>query len=186
MNIKTAALSAAILSLGLTLADRSPAHAAPYAIFRPVVTKAVAFDVSRPVRSMPVSNFVGGGREVHEYDGPFPRNVPDFRDPVVQRRMGTQPNVGPALTFEGINNVNGVLPPDPDGAIGINNYVEMVNLSFAVFDRLGNKLSGPTTIGTLFSGFSIGDCASNSGDPVVLYDRRNDRWVLTQFTTRGP
>jgi hypothetical protein len=135
---------------------------------------------------MPVTNFVGGNREVHENDGPFPRNVPVFTDPVVQRAMGTQPNIGPSLSFEGINNVNFVLPPDPDGAIGINNFVEMVNLSFAVYDRLGNKLSGPTTIGTLFSGFSISDCAQNSGDPVVLYDRRDDRWVLTQFTSRGP
>ncbi|HYK53238.1 MAG TPA: hypothetical protein VEV38_06890 [Candidatus Eremiobacteraceae bacterium] len=186
MNIKTAAVSAAILSLGLTFADTTPADAQPWAIVKPIVTKAVAFDVSRPVRSMPVTNFVGGDREVHEYDGPFPRNVPVFNDPVVQRAMGTQPNVGPGLTFEGLPNLNGVLPPDPDGAIGINNFVEMVNLSFAVYDRLGNKLSGPTTIGTLFSGFSISDCSQNSGDPVVLYDRRNDRWILTQFTTAGP
>src|SRR5215467_7340247 len=186
MSIKTAAMSAAILSLGLTFAGTAPASAQPHATFKPVVTKAVAFDISRPVRSMPVSKFVGGNREVHEYDGPFPRNVPVFNDPVIQRAFGTQPNVRPLMTFEGINNVNFVLPPDPDGAIGINNYVEMVNLSFAVYDRLGNKLSGPTTIGTLFSGFSVGDCAANSGDPVVLYDRRNDRWILTQFTTRGP
>lgn len=186
MNIKTAVVSAAVLSLGLTFADRTPASAQPYAIYKPIVTKAVAFDVSRPVRSMPVTNMIGGSREVHEYDGPFPRNVPNFRDPVVQRAMGTDPNVGPILSFEGIKNINGVLPPDPDGAIGINNFVEMVNLSFAVYDRSGNLLSGPTSIGSLFSGFSVADCAQNSGDPVVLYDRRNDRWILTQFTSRGP
>lgn len=188
MNIKTAAVFAAILSLGLTLAGTASANAQPYAIHNPIVTKAVAFDISRPVRSLPrVSpSFVRMDREVHENDGPFPRNVPDFRDPVVQRTMGVQPNAGPLLTFEGINNISGVLPPDPDGAIGVNNFVEMVNLSFAVYDRLGNLLAGPTLIGSLFSGFSVPDCAQNSGDPVVLYDRRNDRWILTQFTSRGP
>ncbi len=30
------------------------------------------------------------------------------------------------------------------------------------------------------------DCKSFSGDPVVLYDQLADRWILTQFSTRGP
>src|SRR5207249_4897734 len=29
-------------------------------------------------------------------------------------------------------------------------------------------------------------CTDLSGDPVVLYDQLADRWILTQFTTRGP
>lgn len=188
MIIKTAAMTAAILALGSTFVTAERAQAAPYRISRPIVTTAVAFDVSKPVRSMPTTKayYYPEGREVHEYDGPFPRDVMDFRDPVVQRSMGTAPDLRPLLTFEGLNNTSGVLPPDPDGAIGVNNFVEMVNLSFAVFDRLGNKVAGPTLIGTLFSGFSVPDCADNSGDPVVLYDRKNDRWILTQFTTRGP
>jgi len=35
-------------------------------------------------------------------------------------------------------------------------------------------------------GFAIDDCADPSGDPVVLYDQLEDRWLLSQFTTRGP
>jgi hypothetical protein len=31
----------------------------------------------------------------------------------------------------------------------------------------------------------IPDCTDPSGDPVVLYDQFSDRWLLSQFTTRG-
>jgi len=194
MKITIAALRAAFLSLvGLTFVSQASALPMPraYSAPKPIVTKALAFDVSRPVRSLPTAprNWSPVVHEVRDNDGPFPRAISIFNDPVVQRSVGVQQNVGPILTFEGLANANNpgqVLPPDPDGAIGVNNFVEMVNLVFAVYDRAGNKLAGPTTLGTLWSGFSIADCSDNSGDPVVLYDRRNDRWILTQFTTRGP
>jgi hypothetical protein len=38
----------------------------------------------------------------------------------------------------------------------------------------------------LWTGFAIPDCTDASGDEVVLYDQFVDRWLLTQFTTRGP
>jgi hypothetical protein len=38
----------------------------------------------------------------------------------------------------------------------------------------------------LWAGFAIADCTDPSGDPVVVYDQLVDRWILTQFTTRGP
>jgi hypothetical protein len=62
----------------------------------------------------------------------------------------------------------------------------MVNLAFAVYDKAGNLLLGPVDTGTLWSGFEIPDCTDPSGDPVVLYDQFTDRWLLSQFTTRGP
>ena len=76
-------------------------------------------------------------------------------------------------------------PPDPVGEVGPNNYVEMVNLTFAVYDKAGNRLLGPVDTGTLWSGFSVPDCTDPSGDPVVLYDQITDRWILSQFTTSG-
>ena len=100
----------------------------------------------------------------------------------------TAPTQGP--NFEGINNVNGVLPPDTVGDIGPNHYVQMVNLSFAIYDRNGNKLYGPVGSNTLWQGFG-GPCeTTNDGDPVVLYDHLSDRWIMTQFALprypRGP
>jgi hypothetical protein len=99
----------------------------------------------------------------------------------------------PTANFEGISNEDNfnifgfrVNPPDPVGDVGPNHYVEMVNLAFAVYDKSGNLLLGPVDTGTLWSGFAVEDCTDPSGDPIVLYDQTTDRWLLSQFTTRGP
>jgi hypothetical protein len=94
--------------------------------------------------------------------------------------------------FEGLSNQDNfnifggrVNPPDPVGDVGPNHYIEMVNVTFAVYDKSGNLLLGPVDTGTLWDGFPIPDCTDPSGDPVVLYDQFADRWLLSQFTTRG-
>ncbi len=99
----------------------------------------------------------------------------------------------PIANFEGISNQDNfnifgfrVNPPDPVGDVGPNHYVEMVNLAFAVYDKQGNLLLGPVDTGTLWANFPVDDCTDPSGDPIVVYDQLEDRWLLTQFTTRGP
>ena len=73
-------------------------------------------------------------------------------------------------------------PPDTNGDIGPNHYVQIVNSSFAVFNRSGTVLFGPTLINTLWQGFG-GSCeTSTDGDPIVKYDKRADRWVISQFS----
>jgi hypothetical protein len=85
------------------------------------------------------------------------------------------------LSFEGVNNINGVLPPDTVGDVGPNHYVQAVNLAFAIYDKTGNKLYGPANINTIWGGFG-GYCEStNDGDPIVLYDHLADRWFISQF-----
>lgn len=91
------------------------------------------------------------------------------------------PTPDPIQNFAGVANVNGVLPPDIEGAVGPDHYVQMVNLSFAVYDKSGTLLAGPSNNNTLWSGFG-GSCESdNSGDAIALYDQLADRWILTQF-----
>jgi hypothetical protein len=86
-----------------------------------------------------------------------------------------------STNFEGVNNIDGVLPPDTNGDVGPNNYVQWVNLQFEVFDRTGTGLLGPSQGNTLWAGFG-GVCdTTNQGDPVVRYDRMANRWVFTQF-----
>ena len=74
-------------------------------------------------------------------------------DPVVQSWDGAADMPAPVLNFKGVNNVNGVLPPDTNGDVGPNHYVQMVNLSFAIWDKSGNRLYGPANNNTLWSGF---------------------------------
>src|ERR1700682_4839463 len=73
-------------------------------------------------------------------------------------------------------------PPDTNGSVGPNNYVQMVNTDFAVFNKSGVLLMGPVPINTLWTGFGGGCQTNNDGDPIVLYDKIADRWVITQFS----
>jgi hypothetical protein len=169
--------------------------AQPGANLRPRFTWDVAHDVSPPLR------------ELARY-----RVAPDAEDPADEPERGPiatgdggQPGDGalqsallPAAipstqqNFEGLSNQDNfnifgfrVNPPDPNGEVGPNNYVEMVNLTFAIYDKSGNRLLGPVDTGTLWSGFAVPDCTEPSGDPVVMYDQFTDRWILSQFTTSG-
>ena len=115
---------------------------------------------------------------------------PSGPDPVLQ--SAAPEAYAPALegSFEGINNVNGVLPPDTNGDVGPNHYVQIVNLSFAIWDKFGAKLYGPVDTNTLWQGFG-GPCeTTNDGDPIALYDHLAGRWLMSQFALprfpRGP
>src|SRR6267142_4800863 len=84
---------------------------------------------------------------------------------------------GPLLTFDGMNSSGangtncGCLPPDTDGDVGPDHYVEALNVAFRVFDKSGNALTPVTTFDTLFQDLAGTPCSgSNSGDPFVLYD----------------
>ena len=63
----------------------------------------------------------------------------------------------PLLTFAGMNSTQsgcGCLPPDSDGDVGPNHYINSVNSSIKIFDKLGNALNGTngTTYNSFFSG----------------------------------
>src|SRR6266568_2940072 len=97
-------------------------------------------------------------------------------------------DTSPLLTFEGTSDADNqaldgfrTVPPDTNGDVGPNHYVQWNNLVFEVFDKNGNTVLGPLPGNTLFAGFG-GPCeATNDGDPNVVYDQLADRWVLTQF-----
>ena len=161
-------------------------------------TRAVAVDVSPAVRNLPLAlpNYaLPADGEIRPERGITAKDRGFSGDAV---RQATAATFGPAiptplLTFEGLSNMDNfnqyggrVNPPDPDGDVGPNHYVEMINLVFDVYDKEGHSLIGPTKLGDLWAGFPIEDCTDPSGDPIVLYDHLTDRWLLSQFTTRGP
>jgi len=56
----------------------------------------------------------------------------------------------PSTTFEGLSNQDNfalyggrVNPPDTNGAVGPNHYVQTVNLVWGVWDKSGTKLFAP-------------------------------------------
>jgi hypothetical protein len=85
----------------------------------------------------------------------------------------------PSRSFEGLSNVDGALRPDTSGDVGPNNYMQWINLSFAIFNKQGQIVYGPAAGTTLFPGSSV--CGTrNGGDPVILYDQFAKRWFATQ------
>ncbi|MGE5828193.1 MAG: hypothetical protein ACM30G_07470 [Micromonosporaceae bacterium] len=179
---------------------------APSFSITPVFSSPAAFDVSPPLRDLAAAASVQSqavapdedGNDDVDMDEGKPEHEPEVEndgfsgDGVRQATAGTAP-IGPTLAnFDGLSNQDNfdtfgfrVNPPDVSGDVGPNHYVEMINLVFAVFAKNGTKLLGPVDNGTLWSGFSIDECTDPSGDTVVLYDQIADRWLLTQFTTRG-
>jgi hypothetical protein len=96
----------------------------------------------------------------------------------------------PMLTFEGISFVKSGIdeagPPDTNGDVGPNHYVQVVNQAFKVFDKNGNRLRGPTTFNSFFAPLGSTPCANeNQSDPVVFYDQIADRWVITNLAFPG-
>ena len=88
----------------------------------------------------------------------------------------------PIVNFEGVDNRNFVLPPDTEGDIGPNHYMQWVNLSFAVYNRTGGLVYGPADGNTFFTGLpACGSALGNGGDPVVLYDQFAGRWLASQL-----
>ena len=75
-----------------------------------------------------------------------------------------------------------VAPPDTEGTVGDTQYVQWINLSFAVFNKSnGALLYGPVDGNTLWQGFG-GACENdNNGDPIAQFDKNAHRWVMGQF-----
>jgi len=104
-------------------------------------------------------------------------------DTVLQSTIGANISAGTMQNFEGVptDPLIGRAPPDTNGAAGLTQYVQTVNVRFAVFSKTGEILLGPSNINTLWTGFG-GDCEThNSGDPIVNFDRIANRWVISQF-----
>ncbi len=192
-----------LVAVFLLVATVATAQTTPGAApLKPKFSQAVAFDVSLPLHVLaaaprrmapllPSQELV----EIRPERGPVVKDRGYSGDGALQVRG----SFGPALqipatsaNFEGLSNQDNfnifgfrVNPPDPNGAVGPNHYVEMINLVFGVYSKTGTLLLGPVDTGTLWAGFAVPDCTDPSGDPIVLYDQFADRWILSQFTTSG-
>ena len=187
-----AGLGLAFFTFSRALAQQQgpPADAdAPEAIYRGVLP-VVQFDVSPPLSEMAltpptVEEPEGEGDRKDDPPGqPGPLGPQDI-DQNVQSEVGKGEIPSPIVSFDAFNGT-GPTPPDPVAGVGPNHIVVMANSRYAVYTKTGAPLVGPANINTLWSGFG-GACQNeNAGDPIVIYDARADRWLLTQFTAAGP
>jgi hypothetical protein len=198
------ALLAALFLASIALAGNSltgPATKSGRPVAHPAAAKAVAKKsftgpkvgrsyknvISRPARTLAQAH--GAMQPLHvAAENPSligGKVLPTFVDPVVQGWLPKSQMPGPMLNFDGIPfpgvNCN-CAPPDTNGEVGLDQYVQIVNQGFQVFDKsTGNSIFGPVDIGSLWTDFG-GPCEfAGRGDPVVLYDQLANRWVITQF-----
>jgi hypothetical protein len=169
----------------------------------PTISKSVKNDVSIPLRDIPGKPSNGHGGQADDF-APLKtvrQGRPNTLNPHIQSQIGPLAAPTASNNFDGVGNgfsgPNGTFtvasaPPDTNGAVGPQDYVQTVNTDFAVFNKdpnrgtVGSVRYGPVAINTLWSGFG-GLCQSdNDGDPTVVYDGIANRWVISQFAVTNP
>ncbi|MCK9203081.1 MAG: T9SS type A sorting domain-containing protein [Bacteroidales bacterium] len=160
----------------------------PGETLKPTVDLPVYFDISPPLRDMvktypaKVDKSWRDGAVKNYFDvkndtaQPY---IPDYMDPGLQTWKGPLTADTTLQNFAGLGNVNGTVPPDTEGDVGPNHYFQVVNCSYAIYNKTGNKIMGPYQSSSIFSGMPNN---INSGDAIVLYDEQADRWIFSQFS----
>jgi len=211
IRLKTPVLVAA-LCLAVVAAGAPALAAAPAGTPAPSFGHAVAHDVSQPIRDIDIAPRYPQGFRVE-----VPLHVPPDRgrpttstapDPSRQTEAlpvpGAAATAQPTLNFPGLSDddnsatIGGrVVPPDTEGDIGPNHYMQWINLIVGVWN-INRDANGAPISATLASGFPkagnvfwagfTGSTAAdacrnnNNGDPIVLYDHLAGRWLVSQFS----
>jgi uncharacterized repeat protein (TIGR01451 family) len=167
----------------------------------PIVSSAVAFGVSGALRDLPNSHVastkppayrLGEAEALIHPTG----NGTFLGDPVVQTSNGSAAIPPTSQNFEG-NDIgesssDGVFvgaPPDTNGDVGPNHYVQTVNTVFSIYSKTGQRLVGPTPLNNIWESAPNAaqfNCTTQSrGDPIVQYDPLANRWLISQFNFPG-
>ncbi len=166
----------------------------------PQVGQAVRHDVSRPLSEIGIRTGPQTGASVEVPLRATDRRAgkpdrPGSADPL--RQLLERPFPGAALTpapvssFDGLSDDDNsavvgfrVVPPDTNGDVGPNHYVQWINSIFAIYDKSTGQIAsggGPFAGNSIWAGFG-GQCQNtNDGDPIVLYDHLAGRWLFSQF-----
>ncbi len=153
---------------------------------RPRVIQEIKNDVSLPltemVRNAPPERPSMLEKGEHRAPKGFFHAVPGG-DQALQQTILPPVSTTQILSQDAITGAQGgAIPPDTNGSVGGTQFVEITNVVYDVFDKTtGKLLLGPTPIHTIWQGFG-GPCSnSDGGDPVVLWDKMAQRWLVTQL-----
>jgi len=192
-----------LLAAGGCVALTAPASAQdPPVIGDPEVSAPVTpFEFDGDVRDLPPAPQWKPGDQIKEIPRRFfpppgqavpePPPAPAWIDLLDQAQRATPPE--PAGAFNQPNRnfpgqgFSGVVPPDTVGDVGPNHYIQAINSAGGTLVRIYDKAEPtPATLAT-FTLDSLGsaNCASGFGDPIVLYDRLADRWLISEFASSG-
>jgi uncharacterized membrane protein len=126
----------------------------------------------------------GGGGEA----GPAAPSVGNWSDADVQTTYSpSQLTVG--NVFSGIG-FTAKIPPDENLSVGINTtganpqtqIVLTVNTSYTVYSTSGSGIKGGYLSSSFFGGLTNSLCSTtDGGDPIVLFDKLDGRWIISQL-----
>ena len=160
---------------------------------QPVISKlkkAGSFDGD--LRNIPYQAPIKIERPEREGPEPNPRAIiPPKSDTVAANPATPTENAlavaapAPLSSFDGLDfaNFGSGHPPDTNGDVGPLYYIQTINATIGIY----NKTTGARVSATGFNAFmsqgNFGNlCDTNNfGDPVVLYDSFEDRWVISDF-----
>jgi len=110
---------------------------------------------------------------------------PNNRNNTAAPLTPSAPAPSPSVSFSGLDFATwgSGHPPDTVGDVGPNHYIQAVNASVGIFSKSGGAPLAAFNFNALMSQGHFGNlCDTNNfGDPVVLYDTFEDRWILTDF-----
>jgi len=107
-----------------------------------------------------------------------PNALPKNGDPITQKEYNTTVSKATQIAnWDGINTTTN--PGDPALDVGPNHVVQMMNGSSGARVQIWDKTGTILLNNALFS--TMVGTPAGLGDPVVLYDERADRWILTEF-----
>ena len=177
---------------------------------QPVVSKAVAFAVSAPARDFGIAKpepgkttsrkFVGENEGINKSNEKLIKQIiPGLGGKTssqFQRSVDNSTNlVSPPITsFDGNSSADNfaayggrLYPPDANGDVGPNHYVQTTNLLVGIYNKSTGALVVPKfKMSTLFASLGPPFSTTDSGDPIVLYDQLSDRWLISQFLFTNP
>ena len=129
-----------------------------------------------------IPNFLGREIKANSRKDALPQGYDPVHQGIVKSATSTE--VLPTVNVNGMQTgaAGNPSPPDPDGAIGKDHYVQMVNATaFQVFDKEGSAVSGIISMNTIWAGMGV----TSLGDPIIFYDQEYERWFLTEFNGSG-
>ena len=105
--------------------------------------------------------------------------------PVQNTPSPNAPAPAASSSFEGLDFTNWGAghPPDTNGDVGPQYYIQTINTSVGIYNKSDGSRVTAFIFNTLMSQGNFGNLCdtSNFGDPVVLYDTFEDRWIITDF-----
>ena len=169
---RTIMLAAAVLALGtapaLTVEDRAESK---------VVTRGAE-------RNAPVTPHVIDVdlRDLPRPQGWQPESVVESETPSRDAESLTEIS----RNFPGIN-YSSTKVPNPNGDVGPDHYIQVAGHALGTAVHVYDKALPTPSLESLFilDTLGSGDCADGEGDPVALYDRFAQRWVLTEVSDTG-